>query len=85
MTLEELKASALKKDKGNTITESDYTFRKKTEADLGINTIIMTDTSKYAEDIAKAKAELGIDERAKMKAELMAELREELKASKGVK
>lgn len=69
MTLEELKAGALKKDKGNTITESDYTFRKKSPADIGVNTIIMVDTSKYADAIAQAKAEI----------------LEETKASKGAK
>lgn len=79
-TIEELKKANLASNKGNMINESDYMLRKKTDADLGVNTIIMTDTSKYAEEIAKAKAELSGDERAKMKADLMAEIRAELKA-----
>ena len=83
-TIEELKKANLASNKGNMINESDYVLRQKTEADLGVNTIVMTDYAKYADDIAKAKAalavELGSDERAKMKADLMAEIRAELKA-----
>lgn len=58
MTLEELKAGVIKKDKGNTITESDYTFRKKSDADIGVNTIIMdaTSVSKYKDLIDELKA-----------------------------
>lgn len=89
-SIAELKKSNLQAGKGNMINESDYVLRKKTDADLGVNTIVMEDYSKYVDDIAKAKAELlkdlGVDERAKMKAELMAEIRAELKAeAKGTK
>lgn len=83
-TIEELKKESLQSGKGNNITESDYVLRTKTDTDIGVNTIIMEDYSKYSEDIAKARAELvkdlGADERAKMKADLMAEIRAELKA-----
>ena len=83
-TIEELKKANLASNKGNMINESDYVLRTKDENDLGVNTIVMTDYSKYADDIARAKAslavELGADERAKMKADLMAEIRAELKA-----
>ena len=57
-SIEELKNQGLKKDKGNTITESDYRLRTKTAADLGVNTIIMDSTavSKYADLIEELKA-----------------------------
>ena len=57
-SIEELKNQGLKKDKGNVITESDYKLRTKTDADLGVNTIIMDSTavSKYADLISELKA-----------------------------
>ena len=85
-TVAELKKASQASSKGNTITESDYVLRDKSKETLGVNTIIMADTSKYAAEIAKARAELNGDERAKMKAELLAEIKAELKAeAKGVK
>lgn len=57
-SIEELKNGGLKREKGNVITEGDYTLRKKSPADLGVNTIIMDDTqvSKYADLITELKA-----------------------------
>lgn len=81
MDIKELKDKNLKKDKGNTITESDYVLRTKNKEDAAKNTVIMEDSSKYADEIAAARATLSGDERAKMKAELLAEIKAELAAA----
>lgn len=78
--IKELKDTTKQSTKGNVINENDYILRDKTTEEVGKNTIIMKDISKYKDEIAKVRAELSGDERAKMKAELLAEIKAELKA-----
>lgn len=66
-SIEDLKSNGIKKDKGNMITETDYVLRKKSPADIGVNTIIMDDTSlaKHSELIKEIKETLKADKAAK--------------------
>lgn len=78
--IKDLKNLTKASTKGNVLSETDYVLRDKATEELGKNTIIMEDSEKYKDEIAKAKAELSGDERAKMKAELLSEIKAELKA-----
>lgn len=78
--IKKLKDSTKQSTKGNVINENDYILRDKTSEEIGKNTVIMEDITKYKDEIAKVRAELSGDERSKMKAELLAEIKAELKA-----
>ena len=81
MDIKELKQSMSKDQKGQVITESDYTLRDKSKDKDRVNTVIMEDTSKYAKEIEEARKALSPDYREELKKELMEEIKKELLAT----
>ena len=96
-SVEELKAQTKKKNKGNTIVDSDYVLRDKIEeakdpVKKAMNSRDITnEVGKYAEEIARIKAEARAEAKAegisedfisKLKEEITKQVREELTADK---
>ena len=96
-TIESLKTTTKKKNKGNTIVDSDYVLRdkkaeRKDPEKFAMNTRNITDeVGKYAKEIARIKAEARAEAKSegisedfinKLKEEITKQVREELTADK---